>query len=347
MNKPSRANLGPQTISGIYIWALFIITFGIWKPHLFLTSATAHSIASSQAIAAMLALALLIPLTAGVYDLSVGAMINVSTVLVVELQTKWHHGMWLSILLTVLVCAAIGAVSGFIVVKLKVNSFVATLGMATIVTAVQEIISNQTQPYPPVSSTWSNLTQHDVFGFQIVVVYMVVLALIIWWLLDHTPVGRYLYAIGGSPEAARLTGVRVGYWSWLSLIGSATVAGIAGVFYASLSGPSLTFGQGLLLPAFAAVFLGSTQFTPGRANVWGTLLAVYVLATGVQGLQFVTGVLWLNDMFNGAALIAAVSFAVWRQGRVPKLRRGSDKTSTPAATLTEPVATETAPLPTG
>jgi ribose transport system permease protein len=159
-------------------------------------------------------------------------------------------------------------------------------------------------------------------------VYLLVLAFVVWWLLDHTPVGRYLYAIGGSPEAARLTGVRVGFWSWLSLIGSATIAGIAGVFYASLSGPSLTFGQSLLLPAFAAVFLGSTQFTPGRANVWGTLLAVYVLATGVQGLQFVTGVLWLNDMFNGVALIAAVSFAVWRQSRppgTPRARRRDER----------------------
>jgi ribose transport system permease protein len=130
-----------------------------------------------------------------------------------------------------------------------------------------------------------------------------------------------------------LTGVRVGRWSWLSLIASATIAGIAGVFYGSLSGPSLTFGQGLLLPAFAAVFLGSTQFTPGRANVWGTLLAVYVLATGVQGLQFVTGVLWLNDMFNGMALIAAVSFAVWRQGRSPETHRerGSDTKRRPQA----------------
>jgi ribose transport system permease protein len=334
MNKLSRLNLGPQTCSGLYIWALFIITFGIWKPALFLTSATAHSIASSQAVAAMLALALLIPLTAGVYDLSVGAMINVSTVLVVELQTKWHHGMWLSIVLSVLICAAIGAVSGFIVVVLNV-------------TAIQEIISNQTQPYPPVSTTWSKLTQREVFGFQIVVVYMLVLAFVVWWILDHTPIGRYLYAIGGSPEAARLTGVRVGYWSWLSLIGSSAVAGIAGVFYASLSGPSLTFGQGLLLPAFAAVFLGSTQFTPGRANVWGTLLAVYVLATGVQGLQFVTGVLWLNDMFNGAALIAAVSFAVWRQGRVPKVRPGDDNAPSTATRNRDPVSPETAPLPTG
>jgi ribose transport system permease protein len=330
VNKLSWRNLGPQTVSGLYLWVLFIAVFGVWKPHLFLTSATVHSVASSQAIATMLALALLIPLTAGIYDLSVGAVINVSTVLVVEFQTKYHHGMWLSILLTVLSCAAIGAVSGFIVVKLKVNSFVATLGMATIVTAIQEIVSNQTQPFPPVSRSWSNLTQHNVFGFQIVVLYMIVLAFIVWWLLARTPVGRYLYAIGGSPDAARLTGVRVGFWSWLTLIGSATIAGIAGVFYASLSGPSLTFGQGLLLPAFAAVFLGSTQFTPGRANVWGTLVAVYVLATGVQGLQFVTGVLWLNDMFNGVALIAAVSFAVWRQTR-PIKARVDDNPLSPAA----------------
>jgi ribose transport system permease protein len=329
VNKISRLNLGPQTISGIYLWVMFVVVFGIWKPSLFLTKATLHSVASAQAIATMLALGLLIPLVAGVYDLSIGAVINLSTVLVVELQTKHHQGMWVAILLTVSACAVVGAISGFIVVVLKVNSFVATLGMATIVTAVQEIVSGQTQPFPPVGKSWPDLTQHTVFGFQIVVLYMLVLAFIVWWLLDHTPVGRYLYAIGGSPEAARLTGVRVGFWSWLSLIASASIAGIAGVFYASLSGPSLTYGQGLLLPAFAAVFLGSTQFTPGRPNVWGTVVAVYVLATGVQGLQFVTGVLWLNDMFNGVALIAAVSFAVWRQTRPTKAARGGGSDALP------------------
>jgi ribose transport system permease protein len=319
---------GLQTCSGLYLWAMFIIVFGIWKPHLFLTSATAHSVASSQSVAAMLALALLIPLTAGVYDLSVGAVINVSAILAIDLQTMHHFGMWQAMLITVAACATIGALSGFIVVVLKVNSFVATLGMATVVSAIQTMVSGQSQPLPPTNPAWNMLTQRTVFGFQIVVVYLLVLALIVWWLLDHTPVGRYLYAIGGSTEAARLTGVRVGRWSWLSLMASATIAGIAGVFYGSLSGPSLTFGQGLLLPAFAAVFLGSTQFTPGRANVWGTLLAVYVLATGVQGLQFVTGVLWLNDMFNGLALIAAVSFAVWRQGRSTK-NRSAERTVSP------------------
>jgi ribose transport system permease protein len=323
MRRPAsrRFGIGLQTCSGLYLWAAFIAIFGIWKTSLFLTSATLHSVASSQAVGAMLALAVLIPITAGLYDLSVGAVINVSTILVIELQTVHHIGMWPAMAITVLVSASIGLVSGFIVVKLKVNSFVATLGMATIITAVQTIISGQAQPLPPTSSAWFTLTERTVFGFQIVVVYLVLLALLVWWMLDHTPVGRYLYAIGGNQEAARLTGIGVGRWSWLSLVASSTIAGAAGIFYASLSGPSLTYGQGLLLPAFAAVFLGSTQIKPGRFNVWGTLLAVYVLATGVQGLQFVTGVQWLNDMFNGVALIAAVSFAVWRQGKTVRRRR--------------------------
>jgi ribose transport system permease protein len=101
-------------------------------------------------------------------------------------------------------------------------------------------------------------------------------------------------------------------WTWLSLIGSGFLTGIAGVFYGSLTGPSLSFGAALLLPAFAAVFLGSTQIK-GRFNVLGTLIAIYALATGVKGLQLVTGEQWINDMMNGVALIAAVAFALWRQ----------------------------------
>jgi ribose transport system permease protein len=185
--------------------------------------------------------------------------------------------------------------------------------MGTILAAVQSIVSGNSQPIPPTNSAWSKLTQANVAGFQIVFIYLIVLGFICWWLLDFTPAGRYMYAVGGNPDAARLSGVKVGRWVWTSLIGSATLAGIGGVLYASQSGPSLTYGPELLLPAFAAVFLGSTQLRPGRFNIWGTLLSIYVLATGVQGLQYVTGVQWLNDMFNGVALILAVAFAVWRQ----------------------------------
>jgi len=324
-----RPSFGFDRFSGFYLWALFIVVFGIWTPDLFLSADTVHSIASDQAIVAMLGIALLIPLAAGAYDLSIGANINLAAVLVAILQTKNGWGMWSSIVVAVAVGALIGILNGFIVVVLKVSSFIATLGMATIIGAVMTIVTNQSQPLPPTASAWLKLTQQKVFGFQVVVLYLVVLALVVWWALEHTPAGRYIYAVGGNPEAARLSGVQVGKWTWLCLIASGTISGLAGVLYSSLSGPSLTFGASLLLPAFAAAFLGSTQLKPGRFNVWGTLIAVYVLATGVKGLQFVTSAQWLNDMFNGVALITAVAFAIWRQtaaaGRARPSRSGAPR----------------------
>jgi ribose transport system permease protein len=90
--------------------------------------------------------------------------------------------------------------------------------------------------------------------------------------------------------------------------------------------PSLTFGASLLLPAFAAVVLGSTQLLPGRFNVSGTLLSIFVLATGVQGLLLVSDVQWISDMFNGVALIVAVSMAASRIGKGPKRTRRTRRT---------------------
>jgi ribose transport system permease protein len=307
---------GFDRFSGLYLWATFIIVFAVWTPETFLTSGTAQSIAQQQSIVAMMAIALLLPLSAGAYDLSIGAVVNFSAILVTVLQTQRHWGMWAAILFCVAMCAVIGAVNGFLVVKVGISSFIATLATASVILAVQEIVSGQSQPLPPISKAWTNLTQQKIFGYQIIVLYMLVLAVIIWWLLAHTPVGRYIYATGGNYEAARLSGVRVEKWTWLSMIGSSTICGIAGVLYCSLNGPSLNFGPGLLLPAFAAAFLGQTQIKPGRFNVLGALIAVYVLATGVKGLQLVTSVQWLPDMFNGVALAVAVGFAVWNQRRV-------------------------------
>lgn len=318
-------SLGMDRFSGLYLWALFILIFGIWKPHLFLTQNTLHSVASQEAIAAMLALAVLVPLAAGQFDLAVGSTINLSAIMVAWLQTTQHWGMWPAMVVSILVTTAIGAFNGFLVVRIRINSFIATLGMATVIAAIQSIVTGQSQPQPPVSSAWNELTQRTVFGFQIVFLYLIILAFVIWWALEHTPAGRYIHATGGNPEAARLAGVQVDRWSWITLTFSGFMAGLAGVMYSSLSGPSLTFGQSLLLPAFAATFLGSTQLKPGRLNVWGTMMAVYVLATGVQGLEYVTGVQWLNNMFNGVALIAAVGFAGWRQRTAATKRPRSEE----------------------
>jgi ribose transport system permease protein len=309
----SMPNLGLDRFSGVYLGIAFIILFSFASP-LFLTASTFHLLASSQAVSGMIAIAVLIPMVCGQFDLSVGANANFTgLVAVVLLNHGW--GFSLALVASVSLGLLVGFFNGLIVVRLKVSSFIATLGASSVLVALSVIVTNSIVPPPPASQGWAKMTQFEVGGFQIIILYLVVLALLVWWMLEWTPAGRYLRAIGGNAEAARLSGVRVDRWAWISLVLSGGISGLGGVLYTSLTGPSFTFGATLLLPAFAAVFLGSTQLQPGRFNVWGTLIAIFVLAIGVQGLQLLSSVLWLSAMFNGVALIAAVALAVNRTSR--------------------------------
>jgi ribose transport system permease protein len=297
--------------SGLYLLAAFIVVFGVWSPDLFLTKTTLTSVASSQAIVAVLSMGLLVAFAAGQYDLSIGATANLATLIAItRLNDGWSVPEACAAALIASVIVGLG--NAFLVVRLRINSFIATLGMATVLAAVQTIVTGGLQPVPPQNTSWGSWTQHQVSGFQVVILYMLAIGLVVWWLMEHTPLGRYIHAMGGNREAARLAGVRVDRYTAVSLVLASSIAGVAGVLFGSLNGPSVTYGSALLLPAFAAVFLGSTQITPGRFNVWGTVLALYVLAAGVQGLQYVTGEQWISDMFNGVALIGAVAFAGWR-----------------------------------
>jgi ribose transport system permease protein len=348
MKKRPRLTLGFDRFSALYLWAIFIAVFGIWTPSEFLSMATVHSVASSQAVAGIIALAVLLPLACGQFDLSVGATANLCGIVAITLQADKHWSMATTIVVCIAIGTAIGAVNGFIVVKLRVSSFIATLGMGSILAATQEIATGGLQPQPVLTPAWNKLTQTSVLGFQSVCVYLVVLAILVWWFMAHSPAGRYIDATGNNADAARLSGVRVGYWSFLTLTLSGTLAGIGGILFTSLTGPSLTFGPTLLLPAFAATFLGSTQLRPGRFNVWGTLIAIYVLATGVEGLNLVSGAQWLSDMFNGVAVIVAVALSVARQrkttsgGTRPKWGR---RPRPEAPVGSEVVSTGETPLP--
>jgi ribose transport system permease protein len=306
-------SFGLDKFSGVYLLAIFILIFSLWVPDEFPTISTVHLIASTQSVAGLCALALLLPMVTGHFDVSIGANAGLCGMIAVKLQTS--HGMppVPAALVGIAAGAVVGLANGCAVVGLRVNSFVATLAMGSILGALQVIITGSVNPVPPSSSLWADLTQTEVLGFQVVVVYVLAVALFLWWVLERTAAGRAMRAAGSNPDAARLSGVKVDQWSVIALVWSGAISALAGVLFVSLTGPSLTFGTGLLLPAFAAVFLGSTQLIPGRPNVVGTLLSIIVLAVGVQGLQYVTGVQWIADMFNGVALLAAVGLAASRQ----------------------------------
>jgi ribose transport system permease protein len=319
-----------ERFSGVYLWALFIVVFTFLDHGEFFTVSTLDSVATTQAVQAILALAVLVPLVAGQFDLSVGATANLTGIVAIVAQNMWHWPLPAAIVFAIALGFLVGFVNGFVVVGLAVSSFIATLGMGSILSAFLVIVTNAQQPEPVTSNAWNNLAQFPIGGISIVVIEMLVLGLILWWVLDWTPVGRRLYATGGNAEAARLSGIRVNRVAWGTLTVSGGIAGVGGILFSSLYGPSLSFGATLLLPAFAAVFLGSTQLQPGRFNLWGTLIAIYVLATGVEGLQLFSGQQWLGDMFNGVALILAVALASSRARRQGS-RRARSRRGVPAA----------------
>jgi ribose transport system permease protein len=152
--------------------------------------------------------------------------------------------------------------------------------------------------------------REQLFGLDLPVYYALGLAIALWYFLEHTPLGRYVFFTGEGPEAARLAGVRVARIRFGALVASAFFAWLAGLLLVGQTGAAdPTYGGPFLLPAFAACFLGATTIKPGRFNAWGTVVAVLLLATGTTGLQLLGAADWVENVFNGSALILAVTLA--------------------------------------
>lgn len=302
------ARLQLSRFSGVFVFAALFILFSLWIPELFLTGATWKTIAQTNAVTAIVALGLLAPLAAGAYDLSIGQTAGFSSIVCGILMVDGRLGIFPAILVTLLVGAMIGIFNGFLVGILRVDSFIATLGTLALLQAGSTLLSNG-QYVGPFPDSFTAITNQSVFGVPILAVYMIIAAVIGWYVLEHTPLGRRVYATGANSEAARLAGVPTRRVVFFSMVTGSTVASLAGVLLASsLNTVNENIGPQYLLPAFAAAFLGTTQIKMGRFNVWGTILALFLLGTGVQGLLLVGADVWVTNAFNGAALILAVVF---------------------------------------
>jgi ribose transport system permease protein len=311
MSKPqsiARA-LSPARVSALYVGIAFFVLFSIWVPDTFLTATTLRTLLGDQAISAIVALGLILPLAAGVFDLSIGMAVGLGTIVVAWLIGD--HGMAIvpACLIGILAGSVVGALNATLIAGVGIDSFIATLGVTSVLTAVVTAISSG-NTIIGLPASFQSIATDKIFGIALPVFYLLVLAVAMWFVLEHTPVGRRLYATGGNAEAARLSGVRTKRVVVVALVLASTIAAVAGVLgSARVAAGSPDVGVGYLIPAFSAAFLGSTQIRPGRFNVWGTILAVYVLAIGVRGLQLAGAPFWLPDLFNGLALIIAVGAA--------------------------------------
>ncbi|WP_285916176.1 ABC transporter permease [Actinomadura opuntiae] len=307
-----------RNVSALYLLAFMVVVFALWVPGTFLTAGTWRSLLSDQALTCLVAVGLVVPTAAGVIDLAIGAQVGLGAVLVARLLVG-HVPIPVAIVLSLLAGAAVGAFSWLMITRARIPSFIATLAVSSLLAALTAWVSGS-QQIVDLPAGFGKLGTGQLFGITYPVYIMLAVAVLLWYVLEHTPAGRRVYATGGNPQAAALVGVRTSRVILFALLTSGAVAGLAGLLLTSqLSTGDPTVGPGYLLPVIAAVFLGSTQFRGGRFNIWGTVVAAYTLAVGVKGLQLAGLPIWIPDLFNGTALLAAVGLAAWR--RAPATRR--------------------------
>lgn len=291
-------------------WVGLIVIFGILRPETFLSGANLSSILASQAILVVVALGLIIPLTAGDYDLSVASVVLLSAMLIAILNATMDVPILLAIAVALGAGLIVGAINGALVVLVGIDSLIVTLGMGTFVTGFVQLISGSDTVAGISRDLVKMVIVNRFIGIPLGFYYAMIVAAIVWYMFSYTPVGRRLLVVGRGREVARLSGIRVGRVRWGSLMASAGIAAFAGILYAGTSGASSpTSGLELLLPAFAAAFLGATAINPGRFNAWGTVVAVYFLVTGITGLQLLGAQSYIQNLFYGAALILAVALS--------------------------------------
>jgi ribose transport system permease protein len=299
--------LAPRRVSALYLGLVGLLVFAIWIPDLFLTSVTLRTTLADMSITGMAAVAIVMGLAANKYDLAVGWTLGISSAVMTALVIHGGLNAPAAIAVALAVGISVGLVHSVLVVVLKIDSFIVTLGTGAILTGLVFLVSDNRSQFGLPSSITS-LSSPGWFGVSKAFYALIVLCLIIWFVLEHTPIGRYTRAIGGNEEAVRLAGVPVGRYVTLALVISGLGAAMAGVFYsASVSGSDPMSGATFLLPAFSAALFGATQIKPGHPNVWGTVLALLALGVWSKGLNLVGVDIWITNVFFGAALIVAVA----------------------------------------
>jgi ribose transport system permease protein len=294
----------------VIVFAATFVFFSVWNKtaDTFLTGANLRNVLGNQSVIGVLSLAIMIPLVSGRFDFAVGPIAGFSQVLVAGSMARLGAPLVVAVLAGLAVGVVTGIVTGTVIAKIGVNSLIVTLGVSAVLSGLvlwytesQSIINGISQDLVQLGSgTW--------LGLPRTVYLLVVVALGVHYLLEQTPYGRSLHAIGSNEPAARLVGIPVERRVLVAFVLSGSLAAFAGVLLVARNGSASpqagTIGDSL--QALSAVFLGATAIRPGRFNVVGTLVAIFFLAFMITGLSLAGVDSWIADVCNGAALFVAV-----------------------------------------
>ncbi len=292
------------------------IAFSVPKPDSFFTVLTVKAIFSDASPLLVVALGATVVLVMNEFDLSMGGLLGFAGTFAVVCVSDVHFGLpvWLSVLLGVGFGALLGLANGILIAFVGASSFIVTIGMATVFQGADLQVLNQRTIFEGIPSGYVKVASGTFLGLSNQLFVALGALVVTWWFLQQSELGRFTYAIGGNPEAARLSGIRVRELRTLGFVVSGACCGLAGILVsgqASAANPNS--GLGFLLPAYAAAFLGSTMWKPGVFTALGTALGaifLQVIGTGLS-LFSLSGAIVL--LIQGAILVASV--VVSRLGR--------------------------------
>jgi ribose/xylose/arabinose/galactoside ABC-type transport system permease subunit len=290
--------------NAIWIALLFLIIIGSFSSEYFLTFPNIINIIRQTAVVGLLAMGLTIVLITGSLDFTLGSIVALTTVTIALMQDM-NYFVVLPILLSIGV--GIGLLNSFVVTKLKLESFIATLGVSLLIDGVAHFISNS-QSLPVTNSSWRFLGSGDVMGLPLPVIIYLVVGILLYFVLSRTVFGRYIYATGGNPTASKISGVPTQKIQILSFILGAVIAVLAGIILAGrISSGDPAIGLVMSLDAIIIAVLGGAALTGGKGNIQGAIAAALVITVLFNIFNLMNFPVYAQMVARGLIMISAIS----------------------------------------
>lgn len=321
---------GKQNIIIIAALVVLALIFYALNPN-FLNRFNVVSMTQSLAPYAILALGVTFVIATGGIDLSIGTVCIASAVISGFCYTKGMP-LWLTIPMMIVIGGLFGLLNGFLVAKLKLPAFIATLGTMMLSRGLSALIVSVPNIFFP-GGTWFNSTFSNLNGFPIGLVWVIGLMLLCMYLMYKNKVGRYILSIGSNEEATRLSGINTDKYKMLAYVFCGIGAGVAAIFWsASFTTVASATGNGMELDAIAGVYIGGTSAAGGVASIAGSVIGNMMLVVIRSGLNFVLAKFNLNMnstyvtyVLTGIIVVAAVLMDTIKNKNAMKVKEDTPK----------------------
>jgi ribose transport system permease protein len=311
-----------QQVMAFAALILLLIVFSLLSPN-FRTISNLNGILIATAVNGILALGVTFVIITGGIDLSIGTVMTLSAVMTGVFITDWKLPIILGVAAGLMTGALAGSVNGFVIARMKVPPFIATLGMLNVAKGLSLIISRLKPIYFDATPAFNSIAMGSIVGkvlpgIQIPNGVLVLFggAIVASLILTKTILGRYTFALGSNEEAARLSGVNVNAWKIAVYTLTGIFSGLAGVVIASrVNSAQPSLGQGYELDAIAAAVIGGTSLSGGEGTIVGTIIGAFIISTLSNGLRILSVPQEWQIVVTGVIVVLAVYLDIVRRRR--------------------------------